>query len=211
MVTVQVTVHALSKAWTCNDAFGDSNALTRRQTPYNRFQCAYAPPNAVQLGFFAKKPRKTPRVSSRSVQITSSDPAALRSVTLYCFHTSAIVTLDERKYTHFPFWQNKSPRVCRGCQQCIRTKTGFTDSLKGSACQKSELEYYVSMIKAARKAAANAEPARAFADIFRAPTHEHTATQRRVPRLPRGGVRKCGALRALIIHVCGHSPMSTSL
>ena len=30
-----VTVHALSKAWTCNDAFGDSNALTRRQTPYN--------------------------------------------------------------------------------------------------------------------------------------------------------------------------------
>ena len=29
------------------------------------------------------------------------------------------------------------------------------------------------MIKAARKAAANAELARAFADIFRAPTHEH--------------------------------------
>ena len=29
------------------------------------------------------------------------------------------------------------------------------------------------MIKAARKADANAEPARAFADIFRAPTHEH--------------------------------------
>jgi hypothetical protein len=29
------------------------------------------------------------------------------------------------------------------------------------------------MIKAARKAAANAELAQAFADIFRAPTHEH--------------------------------------
>jgi len=29
------------------------------------------------------------------------------------------------------------------------------------------------MIKAARKAAANAELARALADIFRAPTHEH--------------------------------------
>ena len=35
------------------------------------------------------------------------------------------------------------------------------------------------MIKAARKADANAEPARAFADIFRAPTHEHRATQGR--------------------------------
>ena len=120
----------------------------------------------------------------------------------------------------FHFDRKNLPGSAGGCQQCIRTKTGFTDSLKGSACQKSELEYYVSMIKSARKAAANAEPARAFADIFRAPTHEHTATQRRVPRLPRGGARMCGALRerlrrgamrTLIKHVCGHSPMSTSL
>jgi hypothetical protein len=28
--------------------------------------CAYAPPRAVELGFFAKKPRKTPRVSGGS-------------------------------------------------------------------------------------------------------------------------------------------------
>ena len=51
------------------------------------------------------------------------------------------------------------------------------------------------MIKAARKADANAMLAWAFADIFRAPTHEHIATQRRGTRLQRGGVRMCGALR----------------
>ena len=43
------------------------------------------------------------------------------------------------------------------------------------------------MIKAARKAAANTELARVFADIFRAPTHEHRATQGR-----QGGRRGAG-------------------
>ena len=42
------------RAWTCN-------ACARR------FQYASRAPRAVALGFFAKKPRKTPRVSSRSV------------------------------------------------------------------------------------------------------------------------------------------------
>ena len=44
------------------------------------------------------------------------------------------------------------------------------------------------MIKAVRKKGANAEPARAFADIFRTPTHEEEATQRRSMRLRRGGI-----------------------
>ena len=50
------------------------------------------------------------------------------------------------------------------------------------------------MIKAARKAEANAELARAFADIFRAPTHEHreifcAECAKKI------GMRMCGALR----------------
>jgi len=77
------------------------------------------------------------------------------------------------------------------------------------------------MIKAARKAAAHAGLARAFADIFTnrlrfvsAAHYEQCiasqsirATQRRGTRLQRGGVR----MRALIIHVYGHQPMATNM
>ena len=41
----------------------------------------------------------------------------------------------------------------------------------------------------------NAELARAFENILRAPTHEHIATQRRGTRLKRGEVRMGGAMR----------------
>ena len=44
------------------------------------------------------------------------------------------------------------------------------------------------MIKAVRKRGENAGPARAFADIFRAHTHEEEATQRHSTRLRRGGI-----------------------
>ena len=67
----------------------------------------------------------------------------------------------------------------------------------------------LSMIKAARKAAANAELARAFADIFRAPTHEHIATQGRQSGRCGAGcecVEHCGSARArsnaCFNHIC---------
>ena len=56
-----------------------------------------------------------------------------------------------------------------------------------------------SKIKAARKAGANAELARACADIFRAPTHEHRATQGRQSGRRGAGcecVEHCGSAKA---------------
>ena len=53
----------------------------------------------------------------------------------------------------------------------IEAERGAMRSLFIHVC--GYLPITTSMIKAARKAGANAELARAFADIFRAPTHEH--------------------------------------
>ena len=46
---------------------------------------------------------------------------SLSGVTLYCFHTSAIVTLDERKNTLFPFsyWKNAENHIRPGGSACL--------------------------------------------------------------------------------------------
>ena len=75
------------------------------------------------------------------------------------------------------------------------------------------------MIKAAGKADANTEFARAFERPRRTPTHEHGElfSQNAQKKIGNANVcsdaraRKSGAARSLIIHVCRHAPMATSM
>ena len=60
-------VHAAKLTETVTDGVTTFSYATPRAIP-GAVQYALRAPRAIQLGFFAKKPRKTPRVSGGSVQ-----------------------------------------------------------------------------------------------------------------------------------------------